>query len=453
METESPKKEKRKRKSDGDGEELRKKKRKKETVQTAEPQGSLSGMTPQDRLEQSERPKEKKKHKEGRANGTAPAFERHDSPSEKIHKAQRAKEQPTTQGADGDDSMSSKGEKRKDKRKKWPSDATAGGPLNGIVTVDATQSTKRKERKRKIREGPETAEDAADEAQDEKGGISDDEHLEEELGQGKSYFAPANYVESSSGPKAFELITASLRVPIPPVGQPKPLASVCADSLSPMILRWDPVFKGIVIAYLNPRLTSNPVQLAGGDSIALAQAVDEYAAPFIWVRAEFIIVKPMRGVWLDGYVNLQNESFLGFVLWNAFTGTVERKRLPKDWIWIEDEEQEVDQEAGKAGKETGELVEFEMGGRRRKFSHSTGHFEDGGGNPVREEMVIRFRIWDFEPAFSDKDERHFLTLEGSMLTDEEEKALDEEERRAQQRTKSPRVPVTPRRSALRNSSQ
>lgn len=481
METESPKKEKRKRKSDGDSEEPRKKKHKGDAGQTVVAQPSLNGVKETDGFQKSEKRKEKNKHKDrkseeskaaqdslpidldrtdkrkekklkkGREHVPAPSLERHDSPSEKLHKKKRAKEQPATEGAHASDSVdvpeSSKGDKRKYKSKKTPFDSAADTPAKGIISPNAVESTKRKEKKQNEREEPETSEDVVDETQ-ESFEIPADEGIEE-VGQEKSYFVPANYVDPPSGPKAFEIITASLRVPIPPVGQSRPLASVCADSLSPMILRWDPVFKGIVIAYRNPKLTSDPVQNAGGDGVPFAYTVDEYAAPFIWAGADFVIFKPRRGVWLDGYVNLQNESFLGFVLWNAFTGTIERKRLPKDWIWIEDEEQEAQQEA----EGVGDLVEFEMGGRRRKFTHSIGHFEDGDGNPVREEMMVRFRVWDFEPAFSEKDERHFLTLEGSMLTDEEENALQEEERKAQQRARSPRVPITPRRSALRNSSQ
>ena len=245
-------------------------------------------------------------------------------------------------------------------------------------------------------------------------------------------------------PSAIRTIKASLRVPIPPVGQTMPLASVCADTLSPVILRWDPDLKGVVLAYRNPKLVSSPRNLDGDDEIPLAQAIDEYAAPFVWVRADFIVFTPRRGLWLDGYINLQNENYIGMVIFNLFNATIERKRLPQDWDWIEDEQDQGDAEPMVVDG----VVEYEMGGKRRKFTHSLGHFEDGWGNVVN--GWVRFRVWDFEPAFAEKDERHFLTVEGTLLTDDEERVLAERERKSQQRTKSTRVPVTPRRSALRN---
>jgi DNA-directed RNA polymerase I subunit RPA43 len=245
-------------------------------------------------------------------------------------------------------------------------------------------------------------------------------------------------------PSAIQTMTASLRVPIPPVGQAMPLTSVCADTLSPMILRWDPDLKGVVLAYRNPKLVSNPRNLDDDDEVPLAQAIDEYAAPFVWVQADFVVFTPRRGLWLDGHINLQNESYIGMVIFNLFNATIERKRLPQDWEWVEDEQDQVDAEPAAVDG----VVEYEMGGKKRKFTHSLGHFEDGRGKRV--DGWVRFRVWDFEPAFVEKDERHFLTVEGTLLTDDEEKVLAERERKSRQRTKSTRVPVTPRRSALRN---
>jgi len=200
--------------------------------------------------------------------------------------------------------------------------------------------------------------------------------------------------------------------------------------------------KGVVLAYRNPKLVSNPQNLNDDDEIPLAQAIDEYAAPFVWVQADFMVFTPRRGLWLDGYINLQNESYIGMVIFNLFNATIERKRLPQDWEWIEDEQDQANVEPAALDG----VVDYEMRGKRRKFTHSLGHFEDGQGKVV--DGWVRFRVWDFEPAFAEKDERHFLTIEGTLLTDDEEKALEERERRNS--TKSTRVSVIPRRSAMRN---
>jgi len=499
MEAESPKKEKRKRHAEGIDEGHKRKKHKKEVVEDT----SVNGVSPHESpkgseyhkekkrkkkhkdhknreqskakdtsghtavmADLSEVRKEKKKHKKVEENSSlADGKQLEPLGDEKVHKGKKHRinkpeVQDTHRNGIVENATDKKKEKRKDKerkekhkdkkRKEKPHE-THDTSTHTPTSKDASQEEKRKEKKRKRHQKLDSAtEDATSmETHQVTSKKRTDDSVKNSIVEAEHFFAPINYVDPPPGPEPFEIVTSSLRVPIPPIGQSKPLATVCANSLSPLILRWSPEFKGVIFAYRNPKLVTGPMESSEEKEIPLAQAVDEYAAPLIWVRADFVVFKPQKGIWLDGYVNLQNESFIGFVLWNVFTGTIERKRLPQDWIWIEDQGEYEDTNEAQNGDT---LVDFEIAGRRRKFTHGVGHFEDEEGNLVKEGSKIKFRIWDFEPAFAETEERHFLTLEGSMLTDEEEKALEEEEREVQQRRKSSRVPVTPRRSALRTSS-
>jgi DNA-directed RNA polymerase I subunit RPA43 len=504
MEIESPKKEKRKRKSEVNDEEPRKKKNKQREQPDFVPQLHMSGVEYVNGVD-GNRPSTKKPKRKNEspsklripADGLLPSGDNDDRENEhrtSEKKKKRKRETLDQEAPTSDPQIRNKSNvgvlksnqqsvEMKPKKSK-EMNSTTNPERNHILQADVHRGEKWKEKKKKKIKHASLALDTQD-----VNGIENKNHSQDEERRSKKpigsevetsglqsqsvrdflvhrsddperYLAEAKVqIEShektmqkagwpdklaKQHPSTIQTMSVSLRVPIPPIGQAMPLSSVCADTLSPMILRWDPDLKGVVLAYRNPKLVTNPQNLDDGDEVPLAQAIDEYAAPFVWVQADFAVFTPRRGLWLDGYINLQNENYIGMVIFNLFNATIERKRLPQDWDWFEDEQDQADVEpAGVDG-----VVEYEMGDKRRKFTHSLGHFEDGQGNVI--DGWIRFRVWDFEPAFSEKDERHFLTIEGTLLTDDEEKALEERERKSQQRTRSTRVPVTPRRSALRN---
>ena len=504
METESPKKEKRKRKSEGNDEEPRKKKNKQREQLAFVPQRDMSGVAYANGVDgsrnsadkQGEKKKPKKKDEtpsnlRSHSGGLLPSGDNDVSENERPTKKKKRKrgtqdnEVPTSDPPirnrfnvgvlkGNQQSAETKHKTRKEMN------STSDPESNRILEADVRRKEKQKEKKKKGKHASLTLDSQGINGIENKNHSQVEERRSKKLigsevetsgsqSQSVSTFLvhrhddPERYLAEAKvqiechektmqeaswpdklakqHPSAIQTITASLRVPIPPIGQAMPLASVCADTLSPMILRWDPDLKGVVLAYRNPKLVTSPRNLDDGDEVPLAQTIDEYAAPFVWVQTDFVVFTPRRGLWLDGYVSLQNESYIGMVIFNLFNATIERKRLPQDWDWVEDEQEQADVELTPS-------VEYEIGGKRRTFTHSLGHFEDGQGNVI--DGWVRFRVWDFEPAFAEKDERHFLTIEGTLLTDDEEKALEERERKSQRRTKSTRVSVTPRRSAMRN---
>ena len=234
----------------------------------------------------------------------------------------------------------------------------------------------------------------------------------------------------------FHLQTFSLYLPLSPICQLYPLQGLCAEHLSPLILTYYPPFKGVILSYSNPRLSEEPSKHGGAEDqgTVLAISVAEFAVSFVWLTVDFLVFKPQRGGWLEGWINLQSEGHLGVVCWNLFNASIERKRLPKEWRWVggdtgrkskaklkksqEDPQSEDDKDALKDIQGADDAREDE------------GHFVDGQGNKV--EGSIRFRVRDLDASMSTDREKGFLSIEGTLMNMEEEERLTEQEQLAAQ---------------------
>ncbi|OJD34474.1 rna polymerase rpb7-like domain-containing protein [Diplodia corticola] len=221
--------------------------------------------------------------------------------------------------------------------------------------------------------------------------------------------AAAKPMDSDDSPFVHQ--TASLYLPLASIGQQYPLKALCAEHLSPLLLTYYPPLKGVVLAYNNAKLSEGPAGVSPAGAV-LARSVDEYAVSFVWVTADFVVLRPRKGIWIEGSVNLQNESHLGLVCWNLFSASIDRKRLPEDWAWVA---------AGEGGADD-EEEEPEGAG---KLYGDQGHFVDAQGKKV--DGVIKFRIRDFEASPRTEHDRGFITFEGSLLSADKEKELDEQE--------------------------
>jgi DNA-directed RNA polymerase I subunit RPA43 len=216
-------------------------------------------------------------------------------------------------------------------------------------------------------------------------------------------------LETPATASPFHMQTSSLYLPLAPVSQKYPLEGMCAEHISPLILTYYPPFNGVVLSYSNPRLSEKPFGNDGEE--VLLKNIDEYAVSWSWVTAEFLLFKPEKGAWLEGYINLQNEGHLGLVCWNLFNASIERKRLPPDWKWVDvsemQNEEEDEEEGGKPYAEEG-----------------IGYYVDGEGKKI--EGIVEFRVKEIESSHD--RERGFLSIEGTMLSEEAEEELLESER-------------------------
>ena len=212
----------------------------------------------------------------------------------------------------------------------------------------------------------------------------------------------------------FHLQTLSLYVTLSPISQFHPLRGICAEHLSPLILTYHPALQGVVLSYHSPRLSESPEHLSHGETkISLAKSIDEYAVSFIWVTAEFLVFRPQRNAWLEGWINLQNEGHIGLVCWNLFNASIERKRLPDDWKWKGAVKNPVKEK----------LKDDEAGGETAASGGNEGYFEDEQGNRVS--GTLKFRVKDIETSTSTDREKGFLSIEGTLLSEAGKQQLGE----------------------------
>ena len=227
-------------------------------------------------------------------------------------------------------------------------------------------------------------------------------------------------VSRSANDSPFHLQTSSLYLPLSPIAQLHPLQGLCAEHLSPLILTHYPPFHGVVLSYSNVRLSEDfrrPGASDAGEKV-LGRSIDEYAVSFVWVTADFVIFRPQRGGWIEGWINLQNEGHLGVVCWNLFNVSIDRSRLPREWKWIAGGMGGRRKSSLKKRGKGPDIEDTEQRDEGNDVEEVDGHFEDSEGRKI--EGKVRFRVRDVVPSSTSEPEKGFLSIEGSMLGDDEE---------------------------------
>jgi DNA-directed RNA polymerase I subunit RPA43 len=266
--------------------------------------------------------------------------------------------------------------------------------------MESSSLKHKSERKHRSKEGKKRKRDH-DDGEDSRRHKSKKHRKHESKEEPKSNSANGDYSSALGSP--FHIQTSSIYLPLAPISQRQPLEGMCAEHLSPLILTYYPPLGGVILSYSNPRISEQPFE-DDGDHILL-QCIDEYGAAFAWVTAEFLLFKPKRGGWLEGYINLQNEGHLGLVCWNLFNASIERQRLPKDWKWV--------------GVEGAAITNKSFSGQGQYAEDGMGYFLDGQGNKI--EGTVKFRVKDIESSHD--RERGFLSIEGTMLDEAAEKEV------------------------------
>lgn len=216
--------------------------------------------------------------------------------------------------------------------------------------------------------------------------------------------------------------TYSVFLPLSPICYNLPLQGLCAEHLSPLILSYHLPFHGVVLSYENTKLSAEPPQdlKSENSSPVLARSVDEYAASFVWLTANFLIFRPRKDDVMEGWINLQNEGNLGLVYLNFFNVSIERKRLSKSWRWVPG-----GMNPRRARKSNKQSYHGEEHKQASGDDAGVGYFVNGGGEKV--DGLVRFRVIQVETPRSSGRENSFFDIEGTMLSEEEEEALREQE--------------------------
>ena len=262
-------------------------------------------------------------------------------------------------------------------------------------------------------------------------------HTEQNLGPSETQNGLAEASESP-GDSPFHLQTTSLYLPLSPIAQLHPLQGLCAEHLSPLILTYYPPFHGVILSYSNVRLSEDLVRPGAGcqGEKVLAKSIDEYAVSFVWVTADFLVFMPQRGGWIEGWINLQNEGHLGLVCWNLFNASIDRNRLPKKWKWVAGGMSAQRKLSLKKRGKGSEIGNMEQRDEANDVEEADGCFEDSEGQKV--DGKIRFRVKDVVPSSTSEPEKGFLSIEGTMLDEEDDDDLvDQDKGRARRKGRVP----------------
>ncbi|KAK0273474.1 hypothetical protein LTR35_012224 [Friedmanniomyces endolithicus] len=199
--------------------------------------------------------------------------------------------------------------------------------------------------------------------------------------------------------------TETFYLALSPCANDFPLEGLVAEHISPLLLTYHPPLRGVVLKYSNAGLSGTPDgQSKDGDGVVLSKAIDEYAVTFVYLTVDLVIFAPTKDSWLEGYVNLQNESLLGLVCYNYFNAAIERQRLPKDWRWVDDASR----------------------GNTRVAKGGHGYWVDDSGGRVDGKVV--FRVKDFDAVAGGDSGAESINILGTLLSLEDDRKLDEGER-------------------------
>ncbi|KAF7167446.1 hypothetical protein CNMCM5623_000806 [Aspergillus felis] len=287
----------------------------------------------------------------------------------------------------------------------------------------------------------------------------------------------------STSDSPYVLTTATLYLPLSPISisPTHALASLLAEHLSPLLLTYYPPLQGVILAYSNASISSEPPSASSPSSdpqdnpqpLTLAKTADEYGVLYVYLTATFLVFRPQRGQILEGWVNVQSEGFLGAVVLNLFSVGIERKRLPSNWKWVPPGEEEEDGfHSGEKPKKKvfsstededdsepsshfdpekehfkpislasdanpfSETMDLNNGSAEDDEAAAEGYFQSISGHRVR--GTVRFRVVDIDVIPGSDRERAFLSIEGTMLSPEEEARVLEDERNGNYSSMTPR---------------
>ncbi|RYP79548.1 hypothetical protein DL769_002912 [Monosporascus sp. CRB-8-3] len=375
--------------------------------------------------------------------------------SKKSKKADLAiDEEPKSEAAEDDGKHKGKSEKQ----------------LGGIVQGDAPSKEKKKSKKDKRRNDTQEGETAAadvDVAQavvipDSQGAMSS-QHKKKKKEKRKERqieavqpepmdidsvpFQPTPATSQAHGDRPdvsfpFFTQTVSQYLPLFPSGMIEPIEGYAEQHLRPLLNRYVPAFRGVLLSYRNPRIGEAPgkgslTEASQTEDTALLESIDEYAVGFSWLTIEADLFCPKRGSWMEGSLNLQSEGFIGVICFGMFNASIEASRLPSGWKWVD----MLSKEGGKQqnGKSAAEAKlptpepqdenEAEDGGTDQ--AHSTGYWVDESGSKVGGKL--RFRIKNYEVG--SVGDYGYLSIEGTMLDEGAERAKVAEEMEADRRRK------------------
>ncbi|KAK0708893.1 hypothetical protein B0T21DRAFT_396898 [Apiosordaria backusii] len=331
--------------------------------------------------------------------------------------------------------------KKSSKSKKEHKEET--GDAMEIDTPAKSKSEKKRKEKKSKKEAVEAEPEV--EGQEKKKKRSKDK-IETALSAQTSQRAAAELLGNDSEYPFFTQ-TVSLYVPFFPVGFDKPLTNVAAQHLDPLLNHYSPLLRGVLLSYSNLNLSERPAKASitnppTDETPAWLHSVDEYAVGFGWLTFDAHLFVPSRGKWMEGVVQLQSEGHIGVVCWNKFNASIESKRLPQGWKWVDIAEGDPSAKSSSSQPDEDENSEEQEGQQQEEEDildgeelqvveqiHTTGYWVNEKGRKIGGKL--RFRIKNFDVGQA--GDYGYLSIEGTCLDLEAEQALAKEEREYEKR--------------------
>jgi DNA-directed RNA polymerase I subunit RPA43 len=386
-----------------------------------------------------------------------------DEPSKKKKKKPRAHE-----NEEGQDGVAAADEPKKERKKSSKRKKDVDQPDPEPMDVDQPEEEPRSEMKRKEKKSKKQKSEE-DEEMKEDLALPDAEVQEKKKRKSKDKSKDSSGADSTASQEAqanqesvadlptdpdfpFFTQTVSLYVPFFPVGFDKPLTNVAAQHLDPLLNHYSPVLRGVLLSYSNLNLSDRPAKASvthppTDDTPALLHSIDEYAVGFGWLTFDAQLFVPSRGKWMEGVVQLQSEGHIGVVCWNKFNASIEAKRLPKGWKWVDLAKGGAKQNNSSSsdendGEQEGQEEESDMlDGEELQVVeqiHTTGYWVNERGRKVSGKL--RFRIKNFDVGLA--GDYGYLSIEGTCLEDDAERALAAQEREMERARRTKQNPAS-----------
>ena len=186
-------------------------------------------------------------------------------------------------------------------------------------------------------------------------------------------------------------------VSLPPAALATPLPALCASVFSPLLLSYFPPARGIILAYEDVTLSPSPHSTEDPNEPVMLRHIDEYSSPFLWATATFLIWRPQHNKWITGRVTHQSKTHITLSYLNIFPISVLSTHLPPSWTF-----------------------------KQTQAGTDTYRASDEGGVWVNEDGEVagdlRVRLLDFDGRTDGKAKGKGLRLEGSLLSEQDEKS-------------------------------
>lgn len=273
----------------------------------------------------------------------------------------------------------------------------------------------------------------------------------------------------SADPTSFYTTRLSLYLSIPAISLETSTSSLLATHLAPLLLTYFPPAHGIVLGFADAVLSAKPANGINVSLVAppsgdiqpqaeiLSRTADDFGVCWVWLTTTFLVFRPEKGDELHGWTNVTSEGFVGLVSYNYFQAAVDKTRIPADWNWSGPSKDATMRNRKKSKKgrlrdedgyteqqENGRLEDGDDGEAvDGSASHSQivddgGFFADATGSKVS--STLKFRVVDTEPVPAQDKHKWSLQIDGTLLDDEAEQRVREEEQakfeRAQQHSRA-----------------